>query len=194
MLYYHLSPRKNKNRILEEGLHSDSHIFLADSIYDAVILAPVMGRYYYAYDFWKDIYNNGMQALRYSWAEYEYQFSVFEIDGNGLRITKHPAGQIKFYERHYKTKLGPNRIIYEYWVDKVPSHCIRLYTDYSAPFLKIEANGTIAEECQREHRNLIEAQQMLDDGIPIDRVREMRLPAFPQKLTPSNINDFVVRE
>ena len=191
MIYYHLTPRENKEAILREGLHSkDRYIFLTDLMEDTFLLAPPTEKYIINYNFLKSIYESNV-GIYYSWEEVKCLFSVFKIDGSGLDIITRRNGNVRCFERvlHIDMQQADrDRFVNEYMVKRVPPEMILDVTDFAFPYL----NFSFASEAVTANCNKV--TEMRKKGLAIADIRKAIQPPFPQMVTPFNMNEYIEKK
>lgn len=181
MIYYHMTPRENKEAILREGLHSDQQIFLAKSEEDTFILAPGMGSYYCLYKYFKK--KCEIPSIYAVLGTAKKLITVFEIDGSNLSVTPRRNGTTKFFESGYGLNLGENRTVYEYLTHYVSPQQILGFKDYVIPMPYI-SESSVTERYKK-------LKQMRQNGLSDEEIREAIISDFPPLCTPFNKDKFL---
>ncbi len=156
-MFYHITPRENKESILKKGLSPLvlPYVFLAASFYEAFLLAPVTGGYCLAYNLQAKSQESKF-AIYYDWSIAYVDISLFIISPRELAIKHHENGDIFYYERFLKIACSDaNRTVYEYITDRVPTKNIISVKDYALPYPVMKSTNDVGPRI-KEYKKLLQ--------------------------------------
>lgn len=135
-MFYHISPSQNKENILQNGLISNKcMVYLAQSIYDAFVLAPPMASYYMEYRF---VEREIKHRFLYDWGNKDNSISLFQVNITKSAAQKHRNSMLSYYLKMFELPMcKTDRMLYEYTIDHVPAQNIKHIQDIALPIPQI---------------------------------------------------------
>lgn len=135
-VFYHITPSKNKDSILEYGLRPTllPHVYLAANFYDAFLLAPATQEYCFLYNSFSKVLGSDF-AFLYDWSNAHIYISLFTISPQKLNIRQQEQRDINFFEHWLDIPCNDtNRTLYEYTTNHVPAKNIVSVKDYALAY------------------------------------------------------------
>lgn len=136
-MYYHISETENKESILAKGLETyNGVIFLAATISDDFLLAPVMGGYYYGQHYYRSTYH------LLEWEILPLRITLFGVDVNGLDLEQRVNhNRYWFLEKYNLPISGRDRDVTEFLSrEPIDSSRIKPLEDFELPCLKVSTD------------------------------------------------------
>lgn len=174
-MYYHISPARNKENIIKNGLIAKKEIvYLAKSPYDAFLLAPVL-HYYYTISRYMYSISKRQYSYIYDWTVDKTEVSLFSVDLDESMIIGQREHLLSWLINMLKlTEIELNSSgerIQEYHSNDIPACKIKHVQDFSLESLSINCVD-ISKEREREQERVLEYCNLQQSGYTKQESRD----------------------